>query len=164
MDRHAKETLGSLGLKAALVLSLSVTLLHGQQVVAGEPGAADQIVNRVTVAQVKAFMQGEGYAVEMDANGSVVWKIDGMITQIFVFSDGESIQFSAAFKATNTPLGKVNEWNRTRRFGRAYLDEEGDSHLESDLDLAGGVTSERIRDFLKTCRVLYQAWCTEVVK
>jgi hypothetical protein len=38
-----------------------------------------------------------------------------------------------------------------------------DPHLELDLDICGGVTEDRIRDFLKTCKVSFTAWQDEVV-
>ena len=39
-----------------------------------------------------------------------------------------------------------------------------DRFLELDLDLAGGVTLDRIKDYLRTCRLSYTAWVAEVVK
>jgi hypothetical protein len=60
-------------------------------------------------------------------------------------------------------LKDVNEWNRTKRYSRSYLDEEGDPFLELDLDLAGGVLKERIVDFLSTCRQSFLIWYDEVL-
>jgi hypothetical protein len=61
-------------------------------------------------------------------------------------------------------LAKVNAWNKTKRFSRSYLDDDDHVCLELDLDLAGGVTPDRVRDFLKTCRSAFQLWCREVVE
>lgn len=61
----------------------------------------------------------------------------------------ESLLLYAGFSTDNPPsLERVNEWNREKRFSRAYLDEEGDPVLEADLDLAGGVADGAIRAFL----------------
>ena len=49
-------------------------------------------------------------------------------------------------------MDKINAWNAGKRYSRSYLDEEKDPCLELDLDLAGGVTRERIVDFLLTCK------------
>ena len=41
---------------------------------------------------------------------------------------------------------------------------DGDICLELDLDMAGGVTVARIKDFIKTCKVSLIAFEKEVVK
>ena len=46
-------------------------------------------------------------------------------------------------------LGKVNEWNRTHRFSRAFVDESGKAVLASDLDMGGGVTKDAIAGFAR---------------
>ncbi|MDM7325023.1 MAG: YbjN domain-containing protein [Thermus sp.] len=46
-------------------------------------------------------------------------------------------------------LERLNQWNRDRRFSRAYKDEEGDTWLEWELDLEKGVTLEAVKEFLR---------------
>jgi len=41
-------------------------------------------------------------------------------------------------------LAKVARWNSERRFGRAYIDEDGDPLLASDLLLGEGVGEEAV--------------------
>lgn len=100
-----------------------------------------------------------------DKNGTLIWKINGFKTRLII-PDGEAsnIQFHTAFNDGSATPEKVNAWNRTKRYSRTYLDDDGDPHLELDLDLEGGVTRERIVNFLLTCRVSMEAWCEEVVK
>jgi len=64
-----------------------------------------------------------------------------------------SLQLHSGFKTDGIPLTSINRWNRRRRFSRAYIDDEKDPHLESDLDLEGGVTIGAIKEFIKTYRV-----------
>lgn len=55
-----------------------------------------------------------------------------------------SIQFSAGFEgASNVPAARVMEWNRTKRFGRAYL-ESGTLFVEMDMDVERGATTEAL--------------------
>jgi len=55
-----------------------------------------------------------------------------------------SIQFSAGFEgASNVPMAKVMAWNRTKRFGRAYID-GGTLFVEMDMDLERGATTEAL--------------------
>ncbi len=55
-----------------------------------------------------------------------------------------SIQFSAGFEgASNMSVARVMEWNRTKRFGRAYLD-SGTLFVEMDMDVERGATTEAL--------------------
>lgn len=55
-----------------------------------------------------------------------------------------SIQFSTGFDdAASVPMVKVMDWNRTKRFGRAYLD-GGSLYVEMDMDVERGATTEAL--------------------
>lgn len=64
--------------------------------------------------------------------------------------DCATVQFHASYdaEAGKAPsLEKINEWNRKQRFGRAYLDSEGDPAVEMDVDLDdGGMSRELFTD------------------
>jgi hypothetical protein len=50
-----------------------------------------------------------------------------------------TVQFHSGYDFDKPlPLDTINEWNRSQRFGRAYLDKENDPILEMDLDLDDG--------------------------
>lgn len=126
--------------------------------------ALDRVVESLDIPALVEVMRGEGYAVEVREDRFVEWKIEGYRCQMFIADDSESIQFHSSFSDGSATLRKANEWNSTKRYSRCYIDEDGDPHLELDLDLAGGVTGNRIRDFLQTCKVSFTAWFDEVVK
>ena len=68
-----------------------------------------------------------------------------------------SIQFSAGFDgASKIPASKVAEWNRTKRFGRAYA--QGDTlYVEMDMDVERGATTEALaNNFERWVAVLEQ--------
>jgi len=125
---------------------------------------AEGVVDSITADEILELMRGEGYAVEMHEAGFVHWKLDGYRCQMFVSDDSTALQFHVSFRNGNATLAKANAWNASKRFSRTYLDDEGDPHLELDLDLAGGVAAERILDFLRTCKVSLGSWCDEVVE
>ncbi len=125
--------------------------------------AIDDVVDTVSIEELAELMEGEGYAVEVNNETFLQWKVDGYRCQVFVADDSQAVQFHVSFSDGNATLKKVNLWNATKRFSRTYLDEDGDPHLELDLDLAGGVTQERIVDYLRTCKVSLSTWCDEVV-
>jgi len=65
----------------------------------------------------------------------------------------------SGFTQTDKPTcGKINRWNQTMRYSSAYLDNEQDPMVQSDLNLEGGVSSGTIREFIETFRVTVAAF------
>jgi hypothetical protein len=58
--------------------------------------------------------------------------------------DCEDINFYAGFYDFQPTLESINEWNRDRRFGKAYLDQDGDAVVELDINLEYGVTADNL--------------------
>jgi hypothetical protein len=54
----------------------------------------------------------------------------------------EDLKFYLGFLDNKPSLEKINEWNATKRFSRAYLDQDEDACVEMDLDLVQGVSAE----------------------
>ena len=127
--------------------------------------SADQgtVRQRITLWEISETMKQEGYAVTIRDESYVEWRIDGRKSHIFVADDGRSLQFHTAFLDTQTTLATVNEWNRSKKYSRSYLDKDGDPHLELDLDLSGGITEARVIDFLATCRQSFERWVKDVI-
>ena len=121
----------------------------------------------LSMESVATALKSEGYAAELipgedGGDDSVLWKMNGFKSHIIPYDDGHSIQFYVCFSGTSATLEKVNEWNRSKRFSRSYLDSEGDPCLELDLDLAGGIARDRLIDYFKTCAVSFDQWHDEV--
>ena len=68
-----------------------------------------------------------------------------------------SIQFSSGFEgASDVTAAKVADWNRTKRFGRAYID-GGKLYVEMDMDVERGATTEALaNNFERWVAVLEQ--------
>lgn len=157
--------LGCRSRRWVLACGLALSIVQGRSLPAAPEEEAAEIFESINLKQLMTIMKEEGYAVSRDKNGTLIWKINGFKTRLII-PDGEAsnIQFHTAFNDGSATPEKVNAWNRTKRYSRTYLDDDGDPHLELDLDLEGGVTRERIVNFLLTCRVSMEAWCEEVVK
>jgi Putative bacterial sensory transduction regulator len=110
--------------------------------------AGAQMVRAQDPQSLVAAMQEAGYAAKLGTD-----KVgDPMITsgssgtsfQVFFYNCTAhkacaTVQFHAGYDLTKPlPLDRINEWNGSQRFGRAYLDKEGDPILEMDLDLDDG--------------------------
>jgi hypothetical protein len=110
----------------------------------------------VTAAHVAAALTAKGYGAEVstDKSGDPIIRssADGSgFSVLFYGCDEEtrcaSIQFTAGFNLRDgTTLEAINDWNRNKRFGKAYLDEENDPFLEYDIDLERGATTEAIEN------------------
>lgn len=161
--RMSARVLGKRVPRLGLTILLAMVL---PQIARGQPArvAADDVLMEIGADDLVQIMRTEGYAVSFDEDGDVLWKLEGFKAFLFVAKDGEAIQFHSSFSDGSATLKRINEWNQTKRFSRSYLDDDGDPHLELDLELTGGVTRGRLVDFLKTCRVSFTMWCKEVVE
>ena len=125
--------------------------------------ASAEVYETISTSELETIFKEEGYAVTVNENGNIVWKVEGWKTLVVrEKKTGSNLLFRAAVGGTQATLSKVNEWNKKVQFSRTYLDDDGDPVLELDLDLAGGVTRARIVDFLETCRVSLERWRTHI--
>lgn len=55
----------------------------------------------------------------------------------------KTVQMAAGYtiKVKPTPA-KINEWNANNRFATAYLDKDGDPHIQFDVVLVGGMSAQ----------------------
>jgi hypothetical protein len=102
-----------------------------------------------TDAELVTMLKAEGYsAVEKIESGAVKVKIDGVSYVLFNKEDGD---LQAYYGATGlkVSLNTMNEWNKSHRLSRAYLDSDNDPVLESDLMSDGGMTKGNVLAFFK---------------
>lgn len=107
----------------------------------------------VTVQEVAEALQTRGYKAEIgrDRVGDpmITSAMDGSNFRV-LFYDCKAercaaVQFATAFDMKQgLTLAQINTWNRQRRFGRAYLDDEMDPFVEYDVDFEVGATTEAL--------------------
>lgn len=163
-------------LVAALALS---TLLSVPAASAGGPRLKTPpkmskavVYTEITPEQALAIVQPLADQAEVERPGAgqhdQVWfQVDGLNSLMYVRNEGEGSApvywFAASFDFDlDVPLSMANDWNSGHLYSRAYVDDEGDIVLESDLDLAGGVTEERIVDHVRTWRQLLGEFTTAI--
>ena len=127
----------------------------------------DTIHTSLNGEEMAAIVKEAGFSPEVtkDSQGDplIRFRLEALRCAIYFFGCKndrcESYQFSAGFSMEKKPgQEKINEWNRTKRFGRAYIDAEQDPHIEMDVDLDGGVTHEYIVRTLSTWRAVFLAF------
>lgn len=113
--------------------------------------AAAQMVRAQDPQSVVTALQNAGYTAKLgtDKVGDpmITSAVGGTTFQIYFYNctanrNCATVQFHSGYDLrTVTSLETINQWNRTQRFGRAYLDGENDPILEMDVDLDDGGVS-----------------------
>jgi hypothetical protein len=109
--------------------------------------AQAQNVTAARPESVAEVIRGKGFEVEItkDSGGDPMINAEKEGTKFVVLfygcTDGKNcatVGFYAGWSGTSAGMEKVNDWNRTQRFGRAYIDKEDDPCIEMDVDLDDG--------------------------
>jgi hypothetical protein len=124
--------------------------------------ASPAVAQNVTADPQKlvAVLQGAGYRAELgkDSTGDPMITSGAGGTKFVVLfynctnhADCSTIQFQRAWAMKAKPaLATINEWNHANRFGRAYIDKEGDPGIMMDVNLdKGGQSPALFRDNLE---------------
>ena len=124
------------------------------------PAAAQScssVVDGSDPARIFQLARGHGSAeISTDNRGDP--KIDGRMHgaryQIYFYgcTNGEkctSVQFRAGFtQDQKQTVERMNEWNVTKRFGKAAIDRDGDATIEMSVNLQGGVCNANFDETL----------------
>ena len=110
----------------------------------------------LTFDEIVAWLQQKGATATLtrDGNGNqnVAAEIDGVKFGVYALDCKDdrcgSIQFAANFRRTpNITAALLNDWNREKRWGRAYVDKSGNGlWVEFDVDLTPGGSYELLDD------------------
>ena len=111
-------------------------------------GAAAPMVRAQDPQSLVNAMQKAGYKAELgtDKVGDPMISsgYSGSTFQVFFYNCTDhkacvTVQFHAGYDFNEAlPLETLNAWNKSQRFGRAYLDKEDDPIVEMDVDLDDG--------------------------
>ena len=75
----------------------------------------------------------------------------------------KSISLSAAWGGTDVTMSDINDWNRVKRFGKAYLDSDGDPVLEMQINLDHGVSQANLEDTIDWWAISLARFKDEVI-
>ena len=152
--------------KTSFGLTLAATCAA---VLASLPAQA-QLVSSTNPQAIKAAVEAQGWPATLntpdDQNPYIESKRNDMkFLVLFMNCDDDhknckTLQYYMGFSdAKETSLDRLNEWNKTKRFARAYRDKDGDPVLEMDLDLDfKGIPSENVNESLVTWAALMDAY------
>ncbi|HEY0623687.1 YbjN domain-containing protein [Sphingomonas sp.] len=121
--------------------------------------AAAQTINVRDPELVAELLRKEGYQAKVDEKKEgedpvITSAAAGSTFGIYFYNcekgkNCQSVQFYAGFQKPKMDLARANAWNRDKRFGRAYIDKDGDAALEMDVNVEpGGMPRELFADSL----------------
>jgi hypothetical protein len=157
---------------AALLLTLALTPFA-----TATPALASTTNPTSTVYMTLARADVEALLTEMKISFEPVPASDGTIrfkfnldsyTVLLLMGDCTAGECKSLQLYTNfTPRKKasvktINEWNKAKRYSRAYIDPDGNAALESDLDMEYGVTMDAVREFVRVFRTSVAAYALHV--
>lgn len=118
----------------------------------------------VTIQEIANVMRSKNYpaALKTDRYGDPLINsaTDGIKFDVWFYECSsqkrcKSIQFYASWNINTISQSQIGTWNRTKRFGRAYLDAAQQPCVEMDVDLEHGATVPAIaNDFDRWVEVL----------
>jgi hypothetical protein len=132
------------------------------------PGAAaaQTLIDGSRVTEIVSIARGFGAAALLSqSNGSP--KISGSINRMgyavyFVNCDENHVcgemNFYAGFLDIKPDVSDINAWNSTKRFGRAYLDGDGDASIEMDINLSGGISRDNLISSFEIWRLVLRQY------
>lgn len=131
-----------------LAIVLALLISAGSALAQSTPSSCTNIVDGTDPTRIFHLARGHGSAeISTDNRGDP--KIDGRMHgaryQIYFYGckNGEqcnSVQFRAGFtQQVKQTVERMNEWNVTKRFGKAAIDKDGDATIEMNVNLRGGV-------------------------
>lgn len=130
------------------------------------PGSlpAQDLVTAADPQKILEIARGFGSA-ELEAGAEGTPRISGRLggTRYTVFFHGctagrdcTTIRFWTYLPAPPDALAAVNAFNRDYRFGKAYIDADGDIAIEMDVNLWAGVTPTNLDDTFDWWRVVLE--------
>jgi hypothetical protein len=135
------------------------------------PAWAADLVGAGNPNDILAVAKGFGSAtLEKDSEGDpkISGRINGIKYGIYFYGctegkDCTDIQFATGWSGAKVEMSKVNDWNRTKRYGKAYLDKENDPMLELPVNLSYGVSPKNLDSTFEWWGAIVKSFAEDVV-
>jgi len=126
------------------------------------PAAAQEIVDGGRIDAIIAVARNYGSATidtQHDGNPKIAGRMSGVPYSVFFLNCAtqttcNDMNFYAGFLGAKLPPEKINRWNQDKRFGKAYLDQDGDAVIEMDVNIQDGVTRANMSQTFAIWRLL----------
>ena len=146
------------GLVLPVAMALSTAAISATPSVA----AAQEVLTTVSDTRIESILGGMGFDYTKVKDGTYKFELNGYKVLLILENSNTDAQLYFALGDVQTTMAKMNEWNKSKRFSRAYMDNDGNPALESDINFDGGVTEENIKTFVKLYRTLMKSFVEHI--
>lgn len=138
--------------------------------------SSGQVITILTEMEIREILasvpfKGEKITIqeEKDSEGMMAYYVyddKSILCALYQYSDTEggpvtSLGLSVGNRlARAADMRKINEWNASRRYVKAYVDKEGDAMLSADMLLTTGVTKVTVREWVRMFSQFSQEFTT----
>lgn len=133
---------------------------------AGRTGATlapRAVLTALTVPALAALLAEQGLAIEGTRGDTLVLARHAATPVVFqLLNDGQIVRAAVAHSGPGATLAAANAWNRSMILSRVYVAAPGAATCELELDLEGGVTGARVRDFVRTVMAVVPAFTRHI--
>lgn len=129
-------------------IAISLALLLATILLAPPAHADEALKKRYSDDELIETLKDMGYrAVEKTEDRVLSIAIDGYTHFLYVYDD-DDLQLYFGLTGYKVTADDMNEWNRTKRLSRAYLDNVDDPVLEADLLANAGFTTRQLNEWI----------------
>ena len=126
--------------------------------------SADGLVDKYSDDNLIQILRQDGYgAVGKIKDGAIRFKVEGSTYVLYNQQDGD-LQLYYSLSGAKISFDVINEWNKTKRLSRAYLDSDLDPTLESDLLANAGMTEKHVTEFLRLFKISVSGFREFIIK
>ena len=118
--------------------------------------SSGEVITSISVGDLRSLLSEMGYEPRTLEGQDNAWAVQMGDRPVLIRVGGEGKNLLLWSYVQGGSLDKVNQWNKEKRFSRAYLDGDGDANVEWDIDLEGGVTVEAVREGIRTFQSVVQ--------
>ena len=143
----------------ASVLSFLPLQAFAQEMV---DGSDVEVILEIANAHGEASLESQS-----GGNPRISGRINGLGYQLFFMNctdgkDCEDLNFYAGFAELKPTVDAINDWNRNKRFGNAYLDSDLDAVIEFDVNLEFGVARDNLDAAFGLWELLLQQYAEHI--
>lgn len=142
------------------LLSFSTATHAGELISAEEPEAILDIAKGFGSARLKKDSEGDPL---------ISGRIDGTKYGVYFYGCNDKgtkcddIKFGAGWSGYKISIDTINQWNKTKKYGVAYLDDDKDPNLDMVVNIDYGVSIENLEDSFNIWSKILKSYKKEVL-
>lgn len=110
--------------------------------------ADTELKKHYTDDELIGILKDQGYRLVEKSEDRVITLEVGGLTYVLYIYDDDDLQLYFGLTGYVVTSESINEWNRTKRLARAYIDQVDDPVVESDLLANAGYTEQQLIEFV----------------